>query len=59
MLNLIASIVFSLNINAAPVAPKCETYAPNVAGVSVTVCGGEVTKRCDQAGNCLFSAETY
>ena len=63
LLNLsVTSIVPS---NVASVVPakavkaQCETYAPNLDGISITVCGGSVVSRCDSAGNCLFSAETY
>jgi hypothetical protein len=66
MITFILSTILSINVAAqapkvvvkAPAA-QCETYAPNLEGVSVTVCSGEVVKRCDAAGNCLFSAETY
>lgn len=60
------SIIFAALVSFAPVnasavkaAPKCETYAPNLSGISVTVCDGEVVSRCDASGNCLFSASTY
>jgi hypothetical protein len=57
------SFIFALLVSAAPVsaptAPKCETYAPNLEGISVTVCSGEVVSRCDASGNCLFAASTY
>ena len=59
MFNFIASIVFSLQVNAAPVASACETYAPNLDGIAVTVCAGEVVSRCDASGNCQSAAETY
>lgn len=58
MLTFIASIVLSLNINAS-VAPKCETYAPNLDGISVTVCAGEVVSRKDAAGVVHFAASSY
>ena len=60
------SMVVSPNVTTArPVkavsaqVSQCETYKPNLAGISVTVCSGEVVSRCDQSGNCLFSASTY
>lgn len=61
MLTLIFSALLSVaSVNASPVAaPKCETYAPNLSGISVTVCDGSVTKRCDASGNCQGPASSY
>ena len=60
MLTLIFSALLSLSsVKAAPSAPACETYAPNLEGISVTVCSGEVVSRCDASGSCLFSASSY
>jgi hypothetical protein len=60
------TILFSLFISAANVSPtvnaptaQCETYAPNLDGIRVTVCGGEVVSKCDASGVCHFSASTY
>jgi hypothetical protein len=66
MITFILSTILSINVAAqapktAPKAPvtECETYAANLDGVRVTICNGSVVSRCDAAGNCLFSAETY
>jgi hypothetical protein len=50
-------LVMFLALSAAPapvknVAPACETYAPRLDGISVTVCDGHVVRACDAAGTC-------
>lgn len=61
MLTLIFSTLLSLaSVSPSPVAaPRCETYAPNLAGISVTVCDGAVVSRCDASGNCQGPASSY
>jgi hypothetical protein len=60
MFNFIASILLSASINSAPVAaPACETLAPNLDGISITICDGEVVSRKDAAGVVHFAASTY
>ena len=59
MLSILASLVFSLQVNVSVPALKCETLRANLDGITVTICGGEVVSRCDASGNCLFSSDTY
>ena len=59
MISLAIAFVLSFaNVNTAQIS-NCETYAPTLAGISVTVCSGEVVSKCDASGNCLGSAEQY
>ena len=59
MLNIIIFSLFSVvsPVQAGPA--KCETLAPNLDGISITICAGEVVSRCDASGACLFSAASY
>jgi len=52
---MLNTIVMFLSLSISPVAsaPKCETYAPRLDGVSVTVCDGRVTKMTDASGYAL------
>jgi hypothetical protein len=53
MLNLLFSFALNLVVSVAPSAPaQCETYAPRIDGISVTVCAGSVVKACDAFGTC-------
>lgn len=49
MISLFVSLFFQV-ATAANVVPACETFAPNLDGVSVTVCEGAVVSRTDQLG---------
>jgi len=50
MLSVLA-LLFSI-VTSPVSAPTCETYAPRLDGVSVTVCQGAVVKACDASGVC-------
>ena len=51
MLSVLA-LLFSI-VTSPVSAPTCETYAPRLDGVSVTVCDGRVTKMTDASGYAL------
>lgn len=55
MLTFIMSIMFSASINVSAPLSSCETYAPNLEGITVTVCDGEVLSRCDSTGYCQIA----
>jgi hypothetical protein len=44
------SLIFALLANIAPASQACETFAPNLDGIAVTVCEGAVVSRTDQLG---------
>jgi hypothetical protein len=50
MISLILAI--AIRIAPAPVT-QCETYAPRLDGISVTVCDGHAVRYSDAAGNVL------
>lgn len=52
MISLIVSLflnVASANV-AAQLDAQCETFAPNLDGISVTICAGSVVSRQDSLG---------
>jgi len=52
---MLSSLVLALTlfVNApAKQVNACETYAPRLDGISVTVCAGSVVRACDASGNC-------
>ncbi len=55
MLTLIFSLVFSAQVQAAPVDAACETLAPNLDGIAVTICDGRVVSRTDSLGVTHYS----
>lgn len=55
MLTFIMSVVFSITTQVATISPSCETYRPNLEGLTLTVCDGTVTSRCDNSGYCQIA----
>jgi len=51
---MLHSVFFFLLSIAQPATnvSQCETYAPRLDGISVTVCACSVVRACDVAGNC-------
>ena len=50
MISFLLSTVLSFSLQvSAPSA--CETYAPRLDGISVTVCNGSVVRYTDASGN--------
>lgn len=55
MITLLLSLVLSASAPATVAAQSCETFAPNLDGISVTVCDGHVESRTDSLGVTHYS----
>lgn len=56
MITLLLSLVLQVNLaQSAAADAQCETFAPNLDGISVTVCAGQVASRTDSLGVTHYS----
>lgn len=62
MISILFGLIGMVGVNGSSVGAvkaNCETYAPNIEGIRVTVCDGEVVKREDASGVVLYAPWAY